>query len=79
MTTSPNATVTANANRLYASHKPDGKPASQTEFAKALGMTQSSVSRYLRGRAIWTVEAVYAWANALGVPVEQLIHEHQES
>lgn len=79
MPTTPNAIVTDNVRRMYAKHVPDGKPVSQKEFANALGVSQETVSRYLRGRARWTIDAMTAWAGVFGTTVEHLIHEHPES
>ena len=69
---SRNEIVTTNVNRLHEERK-----YTQKQLAAILGISQESVSRYLRGGAKWSVDAVFAGAIALGVAVEQLIHEHK--
>lgn len=47
----------------------------QSELAEAMGVTQSSVSRWLSGDALPTVDRLAALARYLGVTVDELLHE----
>lgn len=45
---------------------------SQTELARALGMTQPGVSRRIRGDVSWSADELIRVAATLGVPVAEL-------
>lgn len=45
----------------------------QTRLAKRLGVTQSTLSRKLRGRTAWSLDELYAAAGAMGCTVEELL------
>jgi len=45
----------------------------QTAMAPRLGMTQSGLSKKLRGDRPWTLEELYRAADALGCEVEELL------
>lgn len=47
----------------------------QSELAEALGVTQSSVSRWLSGDALPSVDRLAELARHLGVTVDELLHE----
>lgn len=64
-----NTIVTDNARRIFKE-----KGLTQHELAAELDISQESVSRYLRNGAKWSIDMVFAWAVALGVAVESLIH-----
>jgi plasmid maintenance system antidote protein VapI len=63
------AIVTQNIRDLYVTLE-----LTQKTLAPQLGLTQESVSRYLRGASRWTIDMIFTWAAALGVSVEALIH-----
>lgn len=44
----------------------------QTTFAQKVGHTQTTISRYERGEAPWTPEAMLTFAVALDTPVSDL-------
>lgn len=44
----------------------------QGEFAKAVGVTDSSVSRLLRGERMWRITTVYKAAEVLGIPDDEI-------
>lgn len=69
---SPNTVVTDNVRRLVGDR-------TQRMLAAELGISQESVSRYLRGKARWSIDAIYAWAPVLDATVDDLIYPHPES
>lgn len=44
----------------------------QREFAKACGMTESSVSRYLNGERKWGAEKIWKAAEVLDIPDNEI-------
>ena len=48
---------------------------SETELARLMGLTQSTVSRLLSGKSVLTVEHLYKFAEALQVSVHDLLEE----
>lgn len=46
---------------------------SQTQMAEALGCSASTVSMKLHGKRKWTLEEIYAAAEALDVPVSAIL------
>ena len=51
---------------------------SQTDLAKHLGMSQTSISKRLRGEVSFNVDETAAAAEFLGLPVLALMTEHTE-
>jgi transcriptional regulator with XRE-family HTH domain len=45
----------------------------QTAMAPRLGMTQSGLSKKLRGDRPWTLDELYRAADALGCPLDELL------
>jgi transcriptional regulator with XRE-family HTH domain len=66
-----NAIVTRNIKQTFDS----AEGVTQESLADTLGMSQESVSRYLRGRSRWTIDMIFAWAAALGADVTALIFD----
>lgn len=48
---------------------------SNTALARRMGLSQSTVSRLISGRMTLTVEHLYDFADALEVPVHELLIE----
>ena len=50
-----------------------GKKVSNTQLAQCMGLSQSTVSRLISGQITLTVQHLYDFANALQIPIEDLI------
>lgn len=68
MTTTPSAATGANVRAEMAR-----KGLSQTALAELLGISQTAVSKRLRGDTPWDINELIRAADTLGVPLETLL------